>query len=294
MVEIINYGDFYDIGRFQGVPGLESVVLFPNAEFNRDFVNSSVLSFDSKDHEYRSEILGNDVGCGITCFAIQPINVEYAADKISDFISQSSILGRGNHFIDVCGGFSDSHYFILIHSDGKAAFDLDLPESVDEAQRRVVQASNFRIDLAQKIGQVIDRNMEWVEDWPHNRVDFEDGKFVYRKGAIKVKPKGLYVLPANAEAPVLFYSLSDSFDIPTNSMPHGTGRKAPRSLLKATDEEVQEFRKEVYVPEIIPSSSLRGEHPLCYNDFDIILNKFFNQIVPIGELPVLAYIKSFR
>jgi len=59
-----------------------------------------------------------------------------------------------------------------------------------------------------------------------------------------------------------------------------------------SEEDAAFVRKLVYIPDEIENSSLRSEHPSCYNGFDKILTILGQgkYIVPVGEMRILSYI----
>jgi hypothetical protein len=73
-------------------------------------------------------------------------------------------------------------------------------------------------------------------------------------------------------------------------MPHATGRSKPRGEGKVSLEKANSLRDLVYIPEEISNSSLRSEHPSCFNDFNKIINSLGNYIVPFGESKILSYV----
>ncbi len=296
MVEVINYNSFFyhPNGQFKG---LEKLVLLPGGETRPSGIPvGSVWQFDSQNHEYDQRILGNDVGCGMTAFfMIPPVDLKVAADKIASHLAGAKILGSGNHFIDLCGNFETEdqqyplHNMMIIHTDGKSK-DNSVPKNIESAQAKVVAASEFRKNLGNSLANVIGvKKIELFGDWPHNTVEYENGKYVYRKGTIKVFPEKVHILPSHLHSSILFYTVAAN-DMPImSSMPHATGRKGPTSELKVSEEKAREMRKLVYIPERIKDSSLRSEHPDCFNSLDSILDVFGEQIVPIGD----TYIKSY-
>ena len=299
MVEIISFEDeFYYPPEFKG---LETLVRFPDGEFKRkDIPNSTVWVFNPDNHKYMNEILGNDVGCGMTAFILNKIDYKEAADKFCDHLEDKGLIGRGNHFVDICGKIDsksdkkeEEYNILLLHTHGKGD---NKAESLEEARSLQQKASEERRNLGYELANLIKANCRLLGDWPHNTVEEEDGKIVYRKGVIKVQPMEVYFLPAHLNAHIWVYTIDvrpESIP-PYFSMPHATGRKGPRGETKVSLEKAREIRDLVYIPSKISDSSLRTEHPSCFNDFDKIIDKLCkwdkSYIYSMGEIQILSYI----
>ncbi len=288
MVKIENYGDlsFYP----PPIKGLEKLVLFPDGECKRKGVpNSSIWCFNNASF-YQPWILANDVGCGMTAFVIGDVPVELSAETIAAYLADKNILGSGNHFVDICTPlFPGPSKMLLIHTDGKKR-DPDAPQTFDEAQTRVKRASALRVELGHELADLIGTRANVYADWPHNTVEFEKGQVVYRKGVINVTPEKEYILPVSLGSTILVYAPNPDNMPPMNSMPHAAGRRIPRGQGKVAIEKVAEIRTLAYIPDRISDTSLRSEHPSCYNTIRSITRKFVKSMLTIGELRILAYI----
>jgi hypothetical protein len=293
-MKIKNYSDNYFSPM--NAEGLEELVLFPDGGIRgKNIPNSSVWVFDSNNHKYRKDILANDVGCGMAAFMINAVDYKRASDKIADYLGGKNILGRGNHFVDICSKFASldskfpNHNVLVIHSDGKS-FDNSVPECIEEAKSKVRNAQDFRKKLGYDISKLIGSKCELIGDWPHNSVEIQDGKVIYRTGVIKVCPEKVHIMPAHIGSTILFYTVDKDKLPPYSSMPHATGRCGPRGDFKVDVEKVKDLRDLVYIPETISDSSLRSEHPSCYNNIDKISEKLVGYLLPLGEVRILSYI----
>ncbi|MBW2992046.1 RtcB family protein [Candidatus Woesearchaeota archaeon] len=275
---------------------LEELVIFPSAEpSDKGLVNSSVWVFNS-DHSYDPAIIGPDVGCGIAAFKVPVLDYMEAADIIADYLKGKMILGRGNHFVDLCSSIvsqhiedDDKHSVMLIHTDGKQVIS-SVPTDLKQARTKISDAEEFREELGYELSDVLGVNCVCFGNWTHNSVEAEDGKVVYRKGAIKTEQDKIHILPAHLGRDILVYTVQEGYLPPLNSMPHGTGRKGPLRKFKVSEEKARELRKQVYVPSVIPDSSLKSEHPNCYNSYSPILEKLNKFIVGLGHIDIKAYI----
>ncbi|MDP2750016.1 MAG: RtcB family protein [Nanoarchaeota archaeon] len=280
--------------------GLEKVFVSPDSEIKRNQIfNSSIWQFNG-DAAYVPEILGNDVGCGIAIFMTEKIDEKSAADLTYEYLKSNSCLGRGNHFIDFCSGIKtglasiDSNQncnIILIHTDGKS-IDSSVANSTAEAIKKQETAGDHRLELGATLLEKIGIKAEFLGDYNHNGVEQNNGKTIYRKGAIKTVPEKIHILPASLGRPIWVYTLGA--DSPFKHMPHGTGRVAPTGETKVSVEKVKELRKEVYIPHQISDASIRAEHPDCYCDFKKMLsyNTSYSgtDLISLGEIKILSYV----
>ncbi|MBT6773867.1 hypothetical protein HOA91_00705 [Candidatus Woesearchaeota archaeon] len=294
MVEIQNYSEHFFYPNKEDRTSLEEVVLFPGGEKKKGIPNSSVWVY-SNEAEYNPRIMGTDVGCGIAGFIIPEIDYKESADIVADYLKGKNILGRGNHFIDICSGINginselDSHMILLIHSDGKY-LNNTFPKTYKEAEHKVEDAKTFRTELGNTLMKLLGVSGKCFGDWTHNSVESDKDKIIYRKGVIKVIPDEVHILPSHLGYTVLAYTFSPQHLPPKQSMPHGSGRKKPLSSFKANEEKVRELRKVVYVPEIISDASLKSEHPDCYHDPSEIFKKLGKNMVNLGDFEILSYV----
>lgn len=296
MVKITSFEDtYYYPHQF---PELEELVRFPDGEFKRKGIpNSTVWVFNAGNHTYVPEILGRDVGCGMAGFLIPPLDAHQAADLCYEHLQKKKILGRGNHFVDICssiemeGQTHMNHQLLLVHTHGK---DNVQPRTVQEATSQQKMAAQQRLELGYDLTRVLKVRAALLQDWPHNTIEEDQDKIIYRKGVVKVEAKRPYILPAHLGAKILVYTVSPHSPLPYSSMPHATGRRGSRGAHKVSEERAAEVRKVVYVPQEISSSSLRSEHPSCYNGFDKIFDKLLapdrKYFIPIGETRILSYV----
>lgn len=290
MVKITNYSDWFYSP--DGIKDLEELIIFPDGEYRRKGLpNSSVWVFNTS--EYQSWILNEDVGCGITAFFMKSVDVRKAADKIAEHMAGKGIL-RGNHFIDICEKFEKEtgrdYQMLLIHSDCKNS-NTTIPKTIEEAVNRVEEASKSRENLGYELFNLIGTNGEKFSDWPHNTVEKTESGVIYRKGTVKVEPNKMHILPAHVGECIAVYALDTRKEgLPYSSMPHATGRKGPLGDLKMDSSEVGIMRKLTYIPDSISDSSLRSEHPSCYNSSEKCFDKLRNFVVLVGDTKILAYV----
>ncbi len=282
-------------------PGLEGLVIFPDGEFRHESLpNSSVWVFSKQNHQFRPEIHQEDLGCGMTAILIPPVDKREAADAFYDYLQGEGILGRGNHFVDLCSPIEPVHDFksslpsteyqiLLLHTHGRGRV---IPSSLSAALEQQKNVAEERWEIGKDLIKLLGTKGELLADWPHNTVEETPDKIIYRKGAVKVEPGKIYFLPAHLQADILVYSHLEEKLPPYSSMPHGTGRRGPRGQTKVTAEQASLIRKQVYIPSGIKDSSLRTEHHSCYNGFDKIFDTLRKEelFVPVGYARILSYV----
>lgn len=277
--------------------GLEELVIFPDGEVKRKGIpDSSVWVYNIDSHNYNPEILGPDVGCGIAGFKVPVLDYKEAADIVVEYLKGKNILGRGNHFVDLCDSIisqyskeDPDHSIILLHSDGKKV-NSSVPTNLEEARVKISDAEKFREELGYKIADILGVNADSLGNWTHNSVEIENDKVVYRKGAVKTEHGKMYILPSNLCKSVFVYTVHEEFLPPYSSMPHGTGRRGPLSEFKVTEEKAREIRDVIYVPDVISDASLKSEHPDCYNSTSKIFKALHEHIVGLGDILIRSYI----
>ncbi len=315
MVNIISFEDTHYYPPPQLREGLDTLVRFPDGEFKRDSIpNSTVWVYNPAEHRYKPEIFGGDEGCGIAAFFIDEVDPKEAADIIFKKLAGKGILGRGNHFVDICGAYDSAsqdaepkppHNILLVHTHGDNR-DITIPTTIAKAQERERYAEQFREYLGHQLAADIGSKVQGIlGNWTHNSVEETEQGIIYRKGIVKVKPMKVHILPESIGAMVLFYTVSDEHPFqmpPYNSMPHATGRAGPRGEMKVSLEEVREMRKQPWIPYIpagISDTSLRSEHPSCFNNSDKIFERLRYNIserlretyyIPTGEAQILSYV----
>ncbi len=309
MVNIISFEDTHYYPPPQLRKGLDTLVRFPDGEFKRDSIpNSTVWVYNPAGHKYDPEILGGDAGCGIAAFFIDEVDPKEAADTIFEKLNGKGILGRGNHFVDICGAYDSAspdtkpkapHNILLVHTHGDNK-DTTMPATIAEAQKRQQYAEEFREYLGQQLAADIgSKRCQLFGNWTHNSVEQTQEGIIYRKGIVKVQPLKVHILPESIGAMVLFYTVADSHPLqlpPYLSMPHATGRAGPRGEMKVSLEEVKKMRRQPsmpYIPAGISDTALRSEHPSCFNNDEKIFRKLGvenNFYTSVGQCQVLSYV----
>lgn len=295
-IQITNHSDkfYYPNGLEKG---LEHLIIFPDGEFKHPTIpNGSVWVYGIEGHSYNQIILGPDVGCGIAGFKLPLIDYPDAADIVAEHLRNTKVLGRGNHFVDLCTsidalweGNDTEHSIMLIHSDGKEG-DTSKPSTFEEAAYNIKRGKKFRTELGEELAHILGISTYQFGDWTHNSVEEKGSNIIYRKGAVKTEAGKIHILPISLGKPILIYTVPEGFEPPFDTLPHGTGRKGPISEVKADIEKIKKLRQEVYVPKMIKDASLRSEHPDCYNDSQKVYEKLHKHMSAVGQIEIKAYI----
>lgn len=155
--------------------------------------NSTVWVYNAANHRYIPEILGADVGCGIAAFLINEVDPRVAADIIFEKLAGKGILGRGNHFVDICGAYESGsldtelkpqHHILLVHTHGDNS-NTTTPTTIQDAKKREGYAEQFREYLGQHLAHEISSSQcIMLGNWTHNSVEETEHGIIYRKGAV--------------------------------------------------------------------------------------------------------------
>jgi hypothetical protein len=311
-MEIKNLSNEYYYPSKEMQKGLNELIIFPDGHpMKNGAVNSAVWAFEAKDHKYKPKILGDDVGCGMALalfYNPQGMNLESVATDFTNYFKNNKSLGRGNHFVNICsplikesrveGEPNLSDYFLLdknykmiiIHTDAKH-LDSKKITTIDEALTWDESAKRYRAEIISDLAKRANTSCFMINDWSHNSIEENGDEIIYRKGAIKPKTDGLNFFPMSLGRAIPFYIINPrNFKQFRDSVPHGSGRVGPTSQNKVSLEKVKELREQVFIPKKITDTSLRTEHPDCYNNIDAFLNIFRDHIQIIGETQIEAYI----
>jgi RNA-splicing ligase RtcB len=209
-------------------------------------------------------------------------------------------LGSGNHFLDAIEAYKDDHLYFLIHTGSRNESKIvdhlvDKPSRFDEVFNDVCTwAENNRIAISEIIARHFGK-LESIVDRNHNNFEYTDEGILIRKGAVRVNPGDLTVLPSNLDGDVVLVRATEKVSETFNSLNHGTGRVMSRSQAKEHAEkyDYEALRKRVYIPEMISNASIKTEAPFCYRDLDqclelisdlIIIEKRFAPIAYLGQI----------
>jgi len=307
-MEIVNYSAEPENKLHSWLPrGLqaEGIVFFPDASPGRSPLPTGTVVF-TKQADWRKYAL-SDVGCGMLLLKSNITRENFNEldwDKVYHDLRANKgklgDLGSGNHFIDALESYDDEFIYFLIHTGSRnesgivddlindaVAFDNKFEEVIEWAKQNRLAISKIINKYFGELEIIVDKN--------HNHFEKTEDGVIIRKGAVKVKPGELAVLPSNLQGDVVLVRATKKVSDVYNSLNHGTGRVMSRSEAKkyASNYDYQALRERVYIPEMISDSSIKTEAPFCYRKLDdclalidelIIIEKRFSPFAYLGQI----------
>jgi len=206
-------------------------------------------------------------------------------------------LGGGNHFLDALVPYCGENLHLLIHTGSRDESGLvdglvDQPVAFDrEFERVVAWAAANRAAIGDEIRKVFGRTRV-ILDLAHNTVEpLAEGGAIIRKGAVKVNPGDLTILPSHMDGDVVLLRATEAVTGCLNSFSHGTGRVMPRSESRTVAEgyNFAALRQRILMPTRLSDASLRTEGPFAYRDLDDCLALVDGIVEEIERYQVVAY-----
>lgn len=257
----------------------------------------------------------SDVGCGI-CVArtrlmlddVETADFRDAWDGLCQDIAGRrnkglGDLGSGNHFLDAVVSYENDSVCLVVHTGSRKESGLvdglvDRPADFDREFSRIIDwARDNRaavLDLAERrFGSFVDLYPELPRlDRNHNHFEQMEGGTLIRKGAQRVEPGELALIPSNLLDDMVIVRATDRVGDILFCLPHGTGRTMSRSDAKRATEsfDFDAMRKQVYIPEQITNASLRTEAPICYRNLDAGLALIEPYVEEVERFVPVAYI----
>lgn len=246
----------------------------------------------------------SDCGCGMRLLRsrILPAELDLERwDHVADILRSNKgglgDLGGGNHFLDAIEPYDDGPSHFLIHTGSRNESGLvdefvDSPERFDSEFDPVVEwAASNRAAIHNALTRVFGE-LQVVLDLPHNTYEkFGDGAAIIRKGAVRIEPGELSILPSHMSGDVVLVRATEKVDEILNSISHGTGRKMSRSDCKPLADEFDyvTLRKKILIPTGIENSSLRTDGPFAYRDLDECLALINGYVETVTRFSVIGY-----
>lgn len=230
--EVLNLSSGYPITIPFNEKGLIKYVLLPDYSPLRKTPGvGTVTIFDKSYHEFNSDYLGSDKGCGILLgkFVRRPHLVESVA---SEFFSEEnnklirSLVGGGNHFINIYENISSpDEVYVAIHTNENSPKNVrDINQ--EEAGRIGREKRRF---VLEEVAKYFQEEAFPVLDNFHNTFEAQEDKLVYRKGAVKIFPGEKGFLPSSFNDDAIIFEATPNISTLENSICHGTGRAIPAS-----------------------------------------------------------------
>ncbi|MCC6428920.1 MAG: RtcB family protein [Phycisphaerales bacterium] len=257
----------------------------------------------------------SDVGCGLCIVRSTLTGEDAASDAFRDQWSALceamrarrnkglGDLGSGNHFLDAVTSASDDSLCFVVHTGSRQESGLvdhlvDQPGKFDAEFRRVERwAFDNRASVLGLVEKEFGRFVPLQPgldrlDRNHNHFEETDAGIIIRKGAQRVRPGELALIPSNLLDDMVIVRAKEGVAEHLNCLPHGTGRAVSRSEAKKLDTtgSLTELRTRVFIPASIDNASLRTETPECYRRLDAGLEKISDLVEEVERFRPIAYI----
>ena len=275
-----------------------------------------------------------DIGCGMSWLKTElPYNAfvghlgvwDEIAETIRGNHGKPGDLGSGNHFLDAVTSGENGFMQFVVHTgsrDESTAVDslINDPEEFDEAYAHAMAWATINreavMGIVRRAYKKLGVQMTTLFDNPHNLYVREDTDVVIYKGANRLKPGQLSVIPSHMAGPMALVRGSDALQDVEYGLLHGTGRATSRKDAKAVlhaaatpegeydfssfrlddrptnlDEARQAFRdRRIYVPPVIPNRSIGTESPDSYRPLGPALSRVRPLISMLNMYRPVAYI----
>ncbi|MFX0210763.1 MAG: RtcB family protein [Candidatus Hodarchaeota archaeon] len=283
--------------------GLQKIILLPDFSPGRSYLPVGTVSlFNHESHTMTPNFLGRDIGCGISLFKTdvqsRELDLQQLVDDLDGLLTEDKNIEFtvGNHFVDLCddaagqlyfvvhAGFKQYGMFVMKHGFTGEEYLLKLHESIQKA-------ANNRLMIGAKVFEVL--NMDYIPpilDKPHNTAEAIQRGVLYRKGAVKLLPGELSILPSNLLHPILIVKGKKKISNLENSFCHGTGREKPLEDIFQKMIDYDNLRNIVKMPSRMPNSALKKLIPTEYKNFLSFYHKFSDYISIEKKLRIIGYV----
>lgn len=287
---------------------LKELIILPDYSPSKGRLPVGAVAVYEKHHVPSSEFLGPDIGCGMALFKFnQPIkDIEYITYKLVAELrvveTELGSLGGGNHFINFYEVVSadalelkPQDILALIHSgsrfQGKRIFESKLKgnEYSREYNGAVEFGKRNRMKLAELVKKCSDSDLTLLLDLLHNTLEIDSSRFIYRKGAMNIKPGNYGVIASAIGQDIIIVRGTDEIAEIENSMCHGTGRKISRNEAREMEFDSSEIRKKICIPNLIYDENINTDAPHCYRTLDEVLPRIERYVSIVGRLKPLSY-----
>lgn len=262
----------------------EKVIFFPDACPGKSPLPTGTVVY-TKQEDWRKFAV-SDCGCGMLLAKSEVKRSDFQQENWDQIYydlksnkGKLGDLGSGNHFLDALESYDDDHIYFLIHTGSRNESKIvdhliDKPSEFDTVFLEVCDwAENNRKAIADIVSKYFGK-LQIIVDRNHNNFEITDDGVIIRKGAIRINPNELAVLPSNLAGDVVLVRSTDKVLETFNSLNHGTGRVMSRSEAKehSATFDYAGLREKIYIPEMIKDASIKTEAPFCYRDLDDCLN----------------------
>jgi RNA-splicing ligase RtcB len=206
-------------------------------------------------------------------------------------------LGSGNHFLDAIVSYNSDQLYFLIHTGSRNESNLvdHLIERPDEFDVTFESVCSWAADNRKAVLNIVEKHFGRTEiliDKNHNHFETIDDYVIIRKGAAKLLPGEVTVVPSNMIGDIVTVRGTDKVATVYNSMCHGTGRTMSRSDAKVMSKsyDYDLLREKIYIPGVIKNESIKTDAPYCYRDLDDCLSLIDDLITVEERFRPIAYL----
>lgn len=304
-MELINLSSEPEAKLYSWLPHdlrAETVIFFPDACPGRSPLPTGTVVFTRQADWRRFAV--SDCGCGMLLArssvracdfdrkAWGGLHADLKANK-----GQLGDLGSGNHFLDALEPYDEDVVYFLVHTGSRDESRtvealVDDPRRFDSAFESVLAwARENRLAVAELIERRFG-SLEIVLDRNHNHYEVTEEGVIIRKGAVKLLPGEVTVVPSNLDGDVVLLRATEGVRRVMSSMCHGTGRFMSRGAAKdiAAGYDFSGLRERVYIPDSISDASIQTEAPFCYRDLDACLRLLDGLAVEERRFAPFAYL----
>jgi RNA-splicing ligase RtcB len=281
---------------------VEAVVFLPDACPGKSPLPTGTAVSTRQDDWRRFAV--SDCGCGMRLVRseLAPGDLDARAwDAIAEALRANKgglgDLGGGNHFLDALAPYAGDRLHLLIHTGSRAESGLvdalvDRPDAFDaEFDRIVAWAADNRAAVQAATERVLGP-LTVLLDLPHNTYEpLPDGGAIIRKGAVRVEPGDLNVIPSHMAGDVALVRATGRVEGSLRALSHGTGRAFSRAEAKPLAEafDFEDLRRRVLIPAGVQDASLRTDGPYAYRDLDDCLALLAGYVEEAERFAVIGY-----
>jgi RNA-splicing ligase RtcB len=304
-VEIINYSGEPENKVIGWLPaGLkpEKIIFFPDACPAKSTLPTGTVVFTTQEN-WRGFAV-SDCGCGMLLMRSccntndfkksdwDKIYFDLRANK-----GKKGDLGSGNHFLIAIQSVADNYIYFLIHTGSRNESGIvdRLVHKQAEFDQAYANACAWAEENRFSVSKTIARyfgDLVTIVDRSHNNIDALHNGIIIRKGAVRIKPGQLSVIPSSLDGEAVLVRATDKVSASLYSLNHGTGRVMSRSEAKlhTIDYDYESLRQRVYIPDMIRNASIRTEVPLCYRQLNDCLTLIKDLIIIEDRFKSIAYL----
>lgn len=289
--------------------GMTKLIILPDYSPGRgNLPVGTVAVFDRREHLPSGEYIGPDMGCGMLLakFRIKPLkNIEHLVYQVVEELTSTSSpmgsLGAGNHFINIYQAedsqipqLSSGEHVVLIHSGsrefGTNAYQKRLTGNgyLSIYKEAAMFGARNRMALLDIIEECAGDLCETLVEKAHNSVEVDGDKIVYRKGAMKLMPGQIGVIPSHMGGEAVVVRAKPEIAELEYSINHGTGRVISRSKAKEMHFDFTDLRKKVYIPNRLTDEDILTEAPNCYRSLAAIEPRIGKYVEIVARLNPIA------